>query len=119
MKQRLEPQDLQGLAEEQKVRLRELWEVRAGDFYVKHFTFNCTHGETLVVTEQNIKYLNLNSAIPLLSVGQMIEILQNSGKVEYDPCEPSYFWALGEDFYLSVLDGKLCDALWLAVKKIL
>jgi len=93
--------------------------VRTGDFYVKHFTFTDTYGETLVVTEQNINYLNLNSAVPLLSIGQMIEILQKSGKVEHDPHESNYFSVLGEDYFLSILDGKLCDALWLAVKKIL
>jgi len=60
------------------------------------------------------EYLSKQGTVPLLSIGQMIEFLDEKDKLlNYSSCFPEH-WNFGSfDF------GKFCDALWEAVKEIL
>lgn len=109
MKQRITIEQLNELSNEQKERLREWWKPQYGDgyFYPKvNSTGNVPNGyRTWELGDMKTR------AFPLLSIGQMIEIIRK------------------ESFGLEITDGgdhwyiegrhdtpELCDALWEAVK---
>lgn len=109
MKQRITFEQLNELTDEQKEQLREWWKPKVGDFYIWHSEGMKSEGEFLATDdvgpwadEEAGQY-----AIPVLSVGQMIDILhaRNSGfgnhHIDFD-------W-----------EGELCDALWDEVKQLL
>ena len=111
MKQRLEPKDIQELTDGQKVRLRELWEPEFGNTYlresgsvycVKSYDGNYYPEFGGVIFYYPINHHSKRSCLPLLSIGQMIEIVGNGF------------------FDVNDIDiNELCDALWQAVKEIL
>jgi len=98
MKQMLERHDLDGLTEKQKDNIRILWYPQIGNMYIKNY-----NDIIYLVTKENINYLNLYSALPLLTIGQMIEIV-------------------GLRSLARILDNniiELCDALWDMTKEVL
>jgi hypothetical protein len=117
MKQRITCEQLKELTEEQKQRLREWWKPEEGDMYLRltangridfiPFTFNTAES----------RYDNYKEfKIPLLNIGQMIEIVANHFKEVKMPVVQ-----IGDevktDFYGAMIP--LCDALWQSVKEVL
>jgi hypothetical protein len=58
---------------------------------------------------------------PLLSIGQMIEFLEETTKYQLHILRRTVDWKIihGKQQYGKVLGGELCDALWEAVKEVL
>jgi hypothetical protein len=117
VKQRLEPSDLEMLTPEQREWLRKRWKPQVGDKYLD------SHGdlETYVVAvytrAKRIKGMNemmtgRHNALPLLSVGQMIELLSD---ILRDDAEPE--WQVQKWFApdgVGICADNLCNELWQA-----
>jgi hypothetical protein len=105
MKQRISIEQLQELTGEQQQRLRELWEPQCYDAYydsvfdVYNVVINDAFGNVSEYVMQN-----KNRLLPLLNIGQMIELLTLS-KAKHVILHEKY--------------NELCDALWSAVKEVL
>lgn len=124
MKQRITIDQLNELSEGQKNKLQGLWEPRRGDMF-----FNTQRNLVLLaeaVSNEGIEsvgdLLSKKECLPLLSIGQMIELLDPYGSTIFtskmwiaaDP--PIYEISVnGRQFY----EANMCDCLWEAVKKIL
>jgi hypothetical protein len=111
MKQRISIEQLQELTEEQQHRLREWWKPEFGDMLVMppHTTIEVIDEELFKIL-QRVK-LDYNPALPLLSIGQLIELLNGldlDGETEQS-INDGIMW----------INDNLCDALWSAVKKVL
>jgi hypothetical protein len=110
MKQRITCEQLKELTEEQKQRLREWWKPQEHDIYVVWGDYVTAVGKGC---ESDI---NKENCTPLLSIGQMIEIVANHFKEVKMPVVQ-----IGDevktDFYGAMMP--LCDALWQAVKEVL
>jgi len=131
-------EQLQELTEDQKERLRAWWKPEEGDkFYGKDWRGRYCTEWCVYVNEEGEVYRygygdidKMEDCLPLLSIGQMIELL-----AEEDPgswsinCTTSGGWYItsnnlyGPKFYVTNNDGtdfiELCDALWQAVKEAL
>jgi hypothetical protein len=120
MKQRISIEQLQELTGEQQQRLREWWKPQEGDWY-----HDKTYGESYYGMEVGgYDVYTLKPAIddlPLLNIGQMIELLEN--KNPSLKIENNYYDEIDPDSFIWGVDGKradnFCDALWNAVKKVL
>jgi hypothetical protein len=112
MKQRISVEDLNQLSEEQKQRLRELWKPRNHDVYVYGY-----HDTVNQITDAT-KFLGKNNALPVLGIGQMIELLYSipNAHTLVDVCDS--FDAYG-GIIINEPVNNLCDALWSAVKEVL
>jgi hypothetical protein len=88
MRQRITIEELNELTDEQKVRLKEWWKPHFGDFFI---WFGQSDQEDIVLgheyTHEKCARINslqeglrleFNDCLPLLSIGQCIEILQSS-----------------------------------------
>jgi len=131
MKQRLEPSDLAQLTDKQKDRLRELWQPEKRDFVL------CNDTREVIVSRCDSDkiylfiyggyILEVKHCLPLLSIGQMIEILKEKRIIMWQGWGNHLsLWnveklILNSDkaFELVGKGGELCDALWQAVKEIL
>jgi len=113
MKQRITVEQLNELSDAQKQRLRELWEPQDGDFI-----YSAKHGHTEFLEVAPMRghgdYLkNRDKSLPLLSIGQMIEILVKDD--DFFNINQMYdSWRIDK-----IYNKELCDALWQAVKEIL
>lgn len=135
MKQHLSINDLNQLSEKGKIKLREWWKPEYGDFVAIKYYFQRKYREKIYIDElgydlvdevMGITDLN-ESALPLLSIGQLIQFLDEhnpSGKgfSKIDATKGTdglnYFWVVVQyDKYYKELE--LCDSLWMAVKDIL
>lgn len=145
MKQRISVEDLQQLTEEQKERLREWWKPQEGDWFFG------THGggrnHQYCGPEQYVWILSPyqvdsgvygasleesppdEGALPLLSIGQLIELLdeKDCGRWEMR-CSKAKCWHIAsnnlyEPDFVVTDNGhdfdELIDALWEAVKQVL
>jgi hypothetical protein len=119
MKQMITFEQLQELTEEQKQKLREQWKPESGDMFTDNMKFEYVsyginkYGEIIIDGEECDTY-NKDDCLPLLSIGQMIELLVNTG-IKHHDCGWISAWNVDIDF-----EGKeLCDALWQAVKAVL
>jgi len=140
MKQRITIEQLNELTEEQKVNLREWWKPQFGDVLN---SIKC--GEVVFVYADGQDRLNFDSdgyewdikknCLPLISAGQMIEILNDKTKeqaIGYN--DSGCFWhvrfggkgtgsmleGFGEKFSSDDIEGGcLVEALWQAVKAVL
>ena len=104
MKRRITVEQLQELTEEQQQRLREWWKPTAWDVIVVY------HGMGMKVTNVYNEMVSTDKKVcmPLLSIGQMIEMLQlykDKDIFKYHD--------------IDITDENLCDALWSAVKQVL
>jgi len=138
MKQRITIDQLQELTPEQQEKLRELWQPQ----YRETFLLN---GKRIWTTERNVKVktvvranlsrykvlqhggntLLLDNCLPLLSIGQLLQLLEDSGRFEglhksdtdveykvYVAQNDSH----GRNEYIKS-DSELVNALWQAVKE--
>jgi hypothetical protein len=127
MKQRIEVEQLLELTGEQKERLRELWEPQKGDWYyyikIKHSSIIHDSDSMSIGLYKNHK----EDYLPLLSIGQMIELLEEKKMVteSLDIKAPKGLiniysvWYGNGDFPKKYESKELCDALWQAVKEVL
>jgi len=128
MKQKITVKQLDELSEKGKKKLREWWKPKEGDWILnkaihpksgkKHKIELCLSSPTAFVWEQMI-----NNALPLLSIGQMIEFLDYHLLDIVTYCEDNKIIKYEVDLFPRKLvyfkNKNLCDALWLAVKEIL
>ena len=121
MKQRIEAIQLNELSDAQKQRLRELWETQIGDWYIVG-----SNGPFVVIDAVIVK--SWDKSLPLLSIGQMIEmlseILLDISIVPKSLLTDKKLWSITitfrkTTFMKSFEEIELCDALWQAVKEIL
>lgn len=141
MKQYITVEQLLEMSEEQQARLREWWEPKDADwFYGTHGGRRGTHFKKEVwilspyTVDSGIYGASLEEsppdedALPLLSIGQMIELLK-SKTPDFDihridiPCgmpDRNYMIVLKGHYNNLVFDAnELADALWRAVKYII
>ncbi|MDD4690584.1 MAG: hypothetical protein PHE51_12690, partial [Eubacteriales bacterium] len=109
------------LAEEQKQRLRELLKPAIGDMFIlsgKYKVIDVING----LDDENGDYFcyydnfvaEKEKCLPLLDIGQMIELLEN---LQFDWFDEI---CTDEGVYPQPIKGdNLCDALWQAVKQVL
>lgn len=133
VKRRITPEQLQKLTEEQKQKLRNLWEPLEGDWFLSMLI---SKAQSLYSTSADPFECCVpdkdNGDLPLLDIGQMIEMLRE----EYPDLDlyvltnyagTSVWKGIGKfDGYKAESDerigfdkNELCDALWEAVKQIL
>lgn len=113
MKQRITVDQLNELTDQQKEKLREWWKPKKYDLYID-FTNRTVAKETYVCMVHHEKWPN---EVPLLSIGQMIEILRQKHAHQLTVI----FWNMAycqEDEEWSSTD-ELCDCLWEVVKAVL
>jgi hypothetical protein len=142
VKQRITIDDLNQLTKEQREKLRKWWKPRVGDWaavcgnkygvlvaLVQKFTVSKRAGlllrqsKDVILDVMGYKY-DKKDCLPLLSIGQMIEILdsyyQNKGfNFEIGYTIVNKRWGIWNDCILEHEQTELCDALWEAVKSIL
>jgi len=140
MKQHIEKEQLGELSDAQKQVLKNWWKPSVGDWIfttawadseTKHDVVICMSSPTGMIWSELLK-----EAMPLLSIGQMIEFLNESGeysllKVHSEVLGLPHNWGVGIIENFNLCDGwveneyiikyqenvELCDALWEAVKK--
>lgn len=113
MKRRISTEQLQELTDEQKQKLRELWQPEEGDFYI--------HGHHFFINQvpKNVNMLRKEHSLPLLDIGQMMELLSPDEEVIFSSTKYySGFIELNING-TSYVDNTICDALWQAVKELL
>jgi hypothetical protein len=115
VKRRITVEQLQELTEEQKKKLNEWW--RAEGFRLYDIAYDEKLGEKVNVCNQEYIDLTINS-LPLLDIGQMIEILGHRlSKIDYDGFINNYYVQIRE--VATYGKYELVDALWEAVKNVL
>ncbi len=116
MKQHITPDDLAQLTEEQKEKLRLYWSKEnrvIGDLY-----FHETDENKEIRVNTKTVFNPFNDYLPLLSIGQMIDILHNNVNVSFFDRKPGPVWSVMKD-NVWFDDKELVDSLWSAVKSIL
>ena len=119
MKQHISVDQLAELTPRQKEKLRELWKPQEGDRVLAVINGRFTTLEYLIVINSNFKKEKTND-LPLLSIGQMIEILKREGYLEM-----KLFGVINEDWRVVdscmavFYEDELCDALFEALKAVL
>jgi len=128
VKQRITIEQLNELSDAQKQRLRELWKPQDGDFI-----YSAKHGHPEFLEVAPMRgygdYLkNRDKSLPLLNIGQMIEILSeillDISIVPKSLLTDKKLWSITitfreTTFMKSFEKSELCDALWQATKEIL
>lgn len=121
MKQMITVEQINELSEKQKEKLREWWKPTPNDLFSdgkKTFCVYNPYYEQLATRAQ---------MLPLLSIGQMIELLENkkTQSETLDIHSPKglvnqwSLWYANGDFPKKYEKLQLCDALWQAVKECL
>ncbi len=125
MKQRITPEDLSQLSDEQKRKLRDWWKPKLGDMCVQFSEF----GTTKIILEGNLVRVREDGEIfgkcghqyenplPLLSIGQMIELLGEEWQRKIY-CSSMHDCGVYKNINYWK-DDELVNALWEAVKQIL
>jgi hypothetical protein len=136
MKQRITVEQLRELTPEQQERLRVWWKPENGDYFTTQYGENrwsynnmvgaCVgyHNCELTIDDgDNPSEQPEVDSLPLLSIGQMIELLQD--KVTYFSMHNMFAylttdrrigWGVMKPQYFDIRADELCDALWEAVK---
>lgn len=111
MKKRITIEQFKELTDEQRRRLREWWKPELGDAFAYEW-----HDEILsdVLVKSRDTETVLDDAIILLSIGQMIEFLDD----ERQSVVPVPLGQIMPNYHLLYTDS-LCDSLWSAVKQTL
>jgi len=116
MKQHIEKEQLGELSDAQKQVLKNWWKPSVGDWIfttawadseTKHDVVICMSSPTGMIWSALLK-----EAMPLLSIGQMIEFLEDNGHWTHNKSMVSL--NLREDSITNI-----CDTLWGAVKEVL
>jgi hypothetical protein len=144
MKQRINIEQLQELTEEQKQRLREWWKPNKYDVAIDFKYDNYEFPVEQVCDDKLIDFVDYGEEIadskkedclPLLNIGQMIELLTNKGRFaekliieiykatrverENKICEIYEHSRDYEDGIVSYANRELANCLWQAVKQVL
>ena len=124
MKLRITPEQLLELTDEQKQNLRELWGHRKWDLCAqfRDGRFIATHcirdDPPYELCDTTSLVLFKHTLLPILSIGQMIELLDNifqkDKSIEHNKMQININKTI-----LWVGNSQLCDALWQAVKAVL
>lgn len=127
MKRRITKSDLEQLSIEQKEKLF-MWYVPNDGDIVLHEDNNIYTVNRYTDIEKDFYYINdeletiwvdIDFCLPLLDIGQMIELLQDN-RVILDIWDTTSGWNVGEWIEDKTIHRtELCDALWQAVKSIL
>lgn len=111
MKQRITIEQLNTLTDAQKKRLREWWKPQTGDFF--------QHESGWDITTQRL--VPDDSDLPLLSIGQMIDIIKKQKRRVSITTYESGWEAIARngDKAIASIKEELSDALWVIVKDII
>jgi len=126
MKQHIEKEQLGELSDAQKQVLKNWWKPSVGDWIfttawadseTKHDVVICMSSPTGMIWSELLK-----EAMPLLSIGQMIEFLSDTGNnfwISYDRNPMLWSYTKGKTPHPEDQNTvpELCDALWEAVKE--
>lgn len=124
MKQRITVEQLNELTEEQKTKLREWWIPQDGDFFARRRYHvpddspmdECFIGGLEFADSGGVDTFQAkDSDIPLLSIGQMIELLDNEDSLEIIKYSSDTWCVVVPDLDDSWSEV-VCDALWKTVK---
>lgn len=129
LRQHITPQDLDQLTDLGKQKLREWWKPTPGDF----FSGSWPYEHKKLVGEDSDGYgselmqviENKDNYLPLLSIGQMIQFLDEHGNFGMSKCEtqdPAVgVWELdsNDEWIVEAQNKELCDALWSACVEVL
>lgn len=126
MKQRITVQQLSKLSDEQKEQLRDWWNPETYDIAISHTgEDHCldVNGNELYLVSDNegtIPPLDKIHFLPLLSIGQMIQFIQEN-KPQLKGISKNRFgkWFVNIDTAQLGYKDELCDALWEATTQIL
>jgi hypothetical protein len=130
MKQRITIEQLKDLTEEQKQKLREWWKPEPGDkAVIAEGTLNA--GKEVLICSYDEEYdiagweceggwgsYGKDNLEPLLSIGQMIELL-NYYDCDIEIQSAGATWYVMVGGHINTDNDKLTDALWQAVKEVL
>lgn len=105
---------LNEITEEQRNKLRNMWEPEYGDMQVKIPPFG-NELNPRVITEP----VNKLNRLPLLSIGQMIDILSTNNQMTLDYVKGNWMICTDDKIIPLIKENNLCTALWQAVKSIL
>lgn len=124
MKQHITIEQLNELSEKGKENLRAWWKPQQGDKCVKWLGSGSIEEEVIIGgSDQNYEEVSeLNNGLtPLLSIGQMIEFLEETTDKTYGErwWYKIFFGGYGGEVGLKEEDVELCDALWEVVKEVL
>lgn len=124
MKQHIRPSQLAELSDEQKEKLRDWWTVREGDRFFVENKWEDIAGESAPGRVESFDCDGLTysktECLPLLSVGQMIELVKKLHRVVFiDSNNPNNLWTVKVAPELVYQADELIDALWQAVKEVL
>lgn len=128
MKQNLTIEQLNELSEKGREKLRkwwkpdngDVWKTDGGDFIF--FDEKAPECELQVMgIELSFTEGCLNASLPLLSIGQMVEFLEENSEHEFSIFRRIVDWKIIYEgqHYGKILGGELCDALWEGVKEVL
>ncbi len=128
MKQHISPAQLQALTDEQRERLRGWWIVQEGDRFFAKGKWEDIAGESAPGCVESFDYYGLScnkeDCLPLLSVGQCIQLL--GAKLlhinhYHKQWQVSFLREQKEEelFITELYADDLIDALWQAVKEVL
>jgi hypothetical protein len=126
MKQHIIADQINELTDKQKEQIRDMWDCHIGDIVIYNndkylltgfdcgkYTINPLLTSHTDFWQKEIKH---NECLPLLSIGEMIEILENEWIIVLDEkriVRPK------DGLCIDYATSTLCDALWEAVKQIL
>lgn len=121
MKQHITPKQLNELSEKGKERLRKWWKPKRGDWFYTHNAGKVALITKGMKTKSNRFFLNRKDRLsPLLSIGQMIEFLDDRDEWSM---EKIFTWSIDLDRDDGIKDVydlvELVDSLWEACKKVL
>lgn len=129
MKQRITITQLNELRDEQKQKLREWWQPQPYDVYVAHEStvhiaigslYSGTMEQVIDFGDQFGRNHYKSRCLPLLSIGQMVELIQQECHL-FKGIERSVYntWYVSIGIVAYGYKEEICDALWEAVVKIL
>jgi hypothetical protein len=133
MKQHITKDDLNKLSDEHKERLREWWNPQKWDIAVwgeSEFPVSKLEADRIVdAVEENSYVVNeyghddsypLNQCIPLLSIGQMIQFIEENKPLLKGISKNRFNqWFVNIENGMLGYKDELCDALWEATKQLL
>ena len=113
MKQHIDEKQFKSLSTEQQKKLFDWWYdiAHIGDLY--------TEDSILQVIECCNDEIDKEDCVPILSLGQLIEFLNEKQDYQFHIFRRTIDWKLivGDMQYGKVIPGELCDFLWEAVKE--
>lgn len=124
MKQHITVEQLNELSGSAKEKLKMWWEPEAGDKVLdlsfKHTSFleNSHEGYWNDIADPDF---SSDGLLPLLSLGQMIEFLNEKQEYQFHIFRRTFDWKVivSDLHYGKEIGGELCDHLWEAVKEVL